>query len=175
MMACSATVAACAAAGRWELALAVLAEVSSRGPKPDVVACNAALSALATGQKWDCALAVLTAMPSAGLQPDQVSYRMPTETASSCGQWTRSLVLFDVMAGLGLPVDRNHLSVQLKECEQHGLHDREATLLSGLAAAVWSSTSIQRATRSVIALGQSPQVAAGGFTREPHDIGCWIF
>ncbi|CAJ1333000.1 unnamed protein product [Effrenium voratum] len=70
----------------WQLALEVLARMSSQSVEADAGTCNAAISVCSKGVQWQHALQLLSAMPSRRIAATAVSYCAGIDACTSAGQ-----------------------------------------------------------------------------------------
>ncbi|CAE7200556.1 unnamed protein product, partial [Symbiodinium pilosum] len=92
----NAAIAACAAAGRWVHAVAILYSMAS----PDIVSFNSAIAACEVSARWQTAACLLQDMKVKHLVPDALSYNAAQAALKTSWQWRQSLDLLADMKEL---------------------------------------------------------------------------
>eukprot|EP00438_Fugacium_kawagutii_P032924 Skav212037 [mRNA] locus=scaffold782:66608:68128:+ [translate_table: standard] len=98
VVSCSSVLHACSLGKRWRNALEIFANMSTRGPRPNVIACGAAISAAsnsARGGPW--ALTTLKNMQMQRLKPSVVCFNAALSACASSFMWEECLALLRTM------------------------------------------------------------------------------
>ena len=128
---------ACARAGEWREALALLDEMRAEGVKPNAYNYSAALKACARCGQWEQALQLLEVMESVdGVRPNLVCYTAAMAACDVGEQPDRALQLLDELARKWrLRPDAKAFTAALSACGRAGRADDALTLLARMRGA----------------------------------------
>eukprot|EP00434_Breviolum_minutum_P042535 symbB.v1.2.037863.t1/scaffold5713.1/size24319/3 len=119
MVAYSGAISASAMGARWEDALALCADMTSKRLSADVICYNAIIQAC--GGQWKKALQALEDLQQQMLQPTQISFNTAISACGRCGQWQPALALLDIIPKRQIAVDVLALNGVLSAFEKTGL------------------------------------------------------
>eukprot|EP00450_Noctiluca_scintillans_P020731 CAMPEP_0194533120 /NCGR_PEP_ID=MMETSP0253-20130528/70899_1 /TAXON_ID=2966 /ORGANISM="Noctiluca scintillans" /LENGTH=370 /DNA_ID=CAMNT_0039378643 /DNA_START=110 /DNA_END=1222 /DNA_ORIENTATION=- len=98
---------ACARGFRWQVALALLADMSTVLVQPDTASYNVVIPPCGKSSNWTIAVNLWEAMGKTCLQPDRFSYNSIISACDRGWQWERSLIFLGMME-----------KSKVKECER---------------------------------------------------------
>ncbi|OLP95699.1 Pentatricopeptide repeat-containing protein, chloroplastic [Symbiodinium microadriaticum] len=110
-------IAACGKGKRWQHAIQVLADMSSRHFAPDAVSYNAAITACARARRWPLALRVFAGMPRAAVARDVVSHNAVIDACKIGASWRLALVYWSHMSEDSFPRSANAYNACISACK----------------------------------------------------------
>ncbi|CAM9822017.1 unnamed protein product [Ectocarpus sp. 8 AP-2014] len=122
-------VSACAMAGQWEKAVALLADMRRSKLRPDVVAYSSAIKACGAEGRWEEALGLLKEMQECGVRPNLITYTGAMEACGRAGRWNNALGLLAEVRDRGLRPDTFTLNAVMDALGRSGETEKALALL----------------------------------------------
>lgn len=120
--------------GRWDRAVALLAEAEAVGVGPDVVSYTTAIAACGEAGRWERADELLDAMQSRGVEPTVVTYTALMTAFGRAGELGRCRALRRSMAAAGVAPDARYYRAAFAALAPAGDEEGCLGLLRELAA-----------------------------------------
>eukprot|EP00929_Paragymnodinium_shiwhaense_P100768 TRINITY_DN63341_c0_g1_i1.p1 TRINITY_DN63341_c0_g1~~TRINITY_DN63341_c0_g1_i1.p1 ORF type:complete len:884 (+),score=152.69 TRINITY_DN63341_c0_g1_i1:89-2740(+) len=111
-----AVVNACAKAGAWEAAIALVQAAEGAGLPASIVAHGAAISACGRAQQWQAAVALLDGLDKFGLRPNRVVCNATLSACEKGAKWAEALGLFASLPARKLTPDTITCNALLSAC-----------------------------------------------------------
>ncbi|CAE7266877.1 unnamed protein product [Symbiodinium necroappetens] len=120
--------------GRWQLAVALLAEAESHGIRIDIVTCNAAISACEKSQRWQHAISLLSYSLTRKMQATTISCNAAISACEKAKEWQVALHL--LLQGLKASLEPTIVSYNatMSACEKGGQWQLALELLQQVAS-----------------------------------------